>query len=310
VPETFVSDHPLNPDLFGKIVDLINARLSDNWPLRQMCEWLLNDIPFCHLRFNDGEANCAFRLLPPNARNNCGHFYYHSLGDALIGVLKGVFEMVGWERDWSGIPNGRPHPRIMIGSYWMTQGGKLEGLDNPARAMINYFGDRLMGYPWVGSDDLVRGLTSDWPYRIFDVIRERCQPWALDRDKARPVFLIGNPQIERGKYMLGQEAEFLPIHRYNCWDWTADIKQKIERKMAGRENSRAVFVWCCGMAKSWILDAFRKYPNSSHLDAGHLFDACFGEYNRAYTRRRDRSEKLWEAYEDVFQPYCRRFIPR
>ncbi len=267
---------------FENLVDTLNLHINQQLPLRRMLEGLQKHEPFCHLRINDGEFNCMFRLRPETERNNCGHFYHGSLAIALLRVLADVQE----------------HPdNVLLGSYWMTQGGKVEGLDEGATALVRHLGDRLPLLPWVGSDDLVKGLTTDWPYLIFDEIRRQA-------GEGKPTWLIGNNRIFDGRHMLG--AYFLPIPRYNCWDDTKRVMDQCRERADTKDGT--TFVWCCGMSKPWIWDVWRAYPSSTHLDAGHLFDACFGEYSRAYTRRRDRSEPVWKAYEDRFIPYCRGFI--
>ncbi len=275
---------------FEELALSIRAYVEANRPIQQMLEWLKNGQGFCHVRFNDGEALCAFGLRPAHERNNCGHRYFSDLATNLQRMLTEIRDT------WT---NG--NLRVMLGGYWYTQGSKISDLDEAAQALVAHCGatDEDVGWlnrlPWVGSDDIVRGLTTDYPYRIFDHLRTCGQP----------VYLICNPRNEPGRHMLG--AKCLPISRIDCWMDTPRVMRVCD--MLASVTPTAVFCWAAGMSKSWAWDTWRRHPGTTHLDVGHLLDAAFGEYSRAWTRRQDRSEPLWAAYEDRFIPYAKSFIP-
>lgn len=277
--------------MYTQLALAIREKVDAGEPLKTMWQWLQNGQPFCHFRFNDGESICAFGVRSPHERNNCGHLYMSDLGISLQRILTEVRDTM----------TESPTARIMVGGYWYTQGSHINCLDSAAKALIDHCGAKeehvgwLDRIPWVGSDDLVRGLTTEYPLKMFDFIR----------NSDRPVYLIGNPRNEPGRYCLN--AKYIPISRIDCWNDTPNIMRLCDRLASDRNP--AIFVWCCGMSKPWIWDTFKNHPHTTHLDAGHLFDAVFGEYNRAYTRRRNRKEPVWAAYEDKFIPWCRSFIP-
>jgi hypothetical protein len=277
---------------FHDLVSRVRQDCGDFKPIRLMIDRVRYGIPFCHLRFNDGEALCAWRLREPNEQNNCGHYYMADLGAALRRMLREIAES--------------KTEHIMLGGYWHTQGHRIDQLDEAAQATVSSLGSLMPRMPWVGSDDIVEGLMgppqssrhSDKPYtlQLFDAVRH----------SGRKVHLICNPQNHDGRYCLG--AACLTIHRINCWVDTPVVTSYC-RAMC-EESPDSIWVWCCGMSKPWIWDTWRRYPQTTHLDAGHLFDATFGEYNRAYTRRRNREEEKWRCYEDYFIPYCLSFVPK
>ncbi len=255
---------------------------ADN--LQEMLGWLRDRKPFCHLRVNDGEALCLLQKRKPTERNNCGHLYMEDLAAELRGMIQEMHALV----------RVQPELRLRIGSYWMTQGSNL---DEAAKGLVEYLGKAMEYFPWCGSDDFVKGLLGDEPYHIFDLIRQRAVT------DAQPTYLIGNPGIANGRFMLG--AKFLPIPRIDCWNATESIMADCE----GPASQGATFAWCCGMSKPWIWNLWRRHPRTTHIDLGHLFDGVFGDLSRAWLRRQNPQEPLWVAYRDRFSPYCRSFIP-
>lgn len=257
--------------------------------VEQMTANVLAGTPFCHLRFNDGEALCAFEKRRPEEKNGCGHNYFadlaHDLREMMVEVKK---RPVG----------------VMLGSYWHTQGHRIDQLDEAATALMEWVGatdadaSELVKWPWVGSDDVVEGLVGGYTLKLFDAIREA--------SKQRPVYLVGNSKIIEGRRCLN--AAFFMIDRYNCWSNSAKVEAWVDFEISRWRGSKPIIVWCCGLAKPWIWDAWTKFPQTTHIDAGHLFDAACGEPSRAYSRRRNREEPKWLAYEDLFVPYMRGFI--
>lgn len=254
--------------------------------VEELLGWLKAGEGFCHLRVNDGEMLCLTGLRRPEQVNGCSHHYFTDLGAELRRTLLGV----------AAADNGGP-VNVRVGSYWQTQGSKVEDLDEAATAFVRWLRENgLTGaIPWVGSDDLVRGIEGGHTMRLFDEVRRQ-------REGGRPVVLVGNPGIRQGAECLG--AKFLDVPRYDCWRATSTLRPHLTYYA----SQGAIMVWCVGMSKPWIWDAWREYPDSCHLDAGHIFDAVFGDYSRAWTRRQDERESLWVAYRDQFVPYVRRFV--
>ena len=249
----------------------------------KMLEWLKAGLGFAHIRFNDGEMNSLLRLYKPEERNNCGHHYFLDLGDALLRMMREMKE-------------AKPD-RLLLGSYWHTQSEDISRLDQPCRAFVEWIiKEEMLDLPWVGSDDLVEGLMDGSTLPLFDEIRGQAE-------QGRRSILVGNPRIAPGAKCLG--AEFVQIPRIDCWRYTTQLMATMRGVLLNHPN--AAVTWCCGMSKPWIFDLWREFPNSCHLDAGHLFDAAVGEMNRAYSRRRNRAEEKWRCYEDFFLPYYTRF---
>lgn len=256
--------------------------------LYQMTKWLEEKQPFCHLRFNDGEANGMFRLVPETATTSGEHRHMRDLGDALLRTLNGIIDFAK-EKRGSDV-------RMLIGSDWIR-----DSSNNALRVLRNYLIERgaVKDISWANSDL--------WYSTVFEA-QNICALFELIalcdelRTNNHNVILVGKKLIEKARYLIG--ARMLLIPEVDCWN----DRVRIFNMCQEFAKEKATFVWCAGLpGKVWGWSIWSQHPDTTHIDAGHLFDGVFGFRNRMWLGR--ESGEHYRKYEEFFAPYLRSFIP-
>lgn len=251
----------------------------------RMC--LLNKRPFIHLRFNDGESNNMFGLLPATSTTSGEHHHFRDLGKEMRKTFKEVCKEAAFRNE---------ERNIILGSYWEHE------LSKPwAQCLREFIYDEgFEGIKWTSSDfwystELeVKGECCKTITTLLDTIRFA----AID---GRKVVLVANYKLRDASYCLS--AELLEIPAQDAWLKNSEIWLKLKSK----QYDDAIFVWCAGLpGKVWAWRTYCRHTRSSHIDAGHFFDGL-GTPNRAWMNRPEGVHK--DYYYGTLIPYIKGFIP-
>lgn len=263
-------------------------RLSVPLCLGQMTQWLKAREPFFHTRYNDGEWKSMFKLRRETQR--CPrHKYSREIGLALLEthneIIGGI--LAGWKN-------------ILLGSNWRIATGE------DADAYDTY----IKGHPkllertcWVPGDSWY--TTAE---EISEDVDDKGLLHLLDevREGSHNSVLVGNSQIALARHCLG--AQWVDIPSKDGWE----VHWKILEDCLQVGNPTSTYVWCAGFPGkviSWKI--WRKWPETSHIDLGSLFDCVFRVGIAAWMLRRgdDPHQAHRKFIEQTIEPYVRSFIP-
>lgn len=251
---------------------------------------ILRDMPFLHVRFNDGECNTIFRLRKENATTSGEHRHFRDLGDALLAAFREVcqkFETTLYR------------PITIVGSYWFAEP------EHPGAIQLVQW----MRENHIDTSRILWGMSDFWydaaPTSCkehWDAMRILLESLEAEASNGRRVVLVGNPLIRPARKCL--RAEFIEVPQVDCWLKRESILAEAAKH--AERDARTVFVWCAGMpSKVFATRIFNQYPQTSHIDAGHLFDLAFGIANRMWMVRGNSGDAgpHYEIYRDKFIPF-------
>jgi hypothetical protein len=237
------------------------------------------------MRYNDGEYNSMFKLLPPSATTSGECHHFRDLSDAVFQAFT----------DTVAIATKSPHAKILLGACWLTDtcypGSKIFGQFLEERGLLHSVrwgaGDIWYNTAGEGAGTVIEAEL----WALFDAIRAR-----------RNVVLVGNESIAAARHCLG--AQFVQIAKPDAW-----LHQDILVALRRHAAHGSTFVWCAGLpAKPWSCRLWDKYPSTSHIDFGHFFDGVFGVRNRMWLKRGYGPH--WDFLQKKLIPYVKQAIPK
>ncbi len=246
--------------------------------------WVRSGRPFCSLRLTDGELWAMFRYRPPTDVTADGNFMSVEVGDAIRETIRGFAAAVLKDPD-AAIQFGTTayqHPDVT--TKWLMGYAASLGCADKLR--------------WINGHDMVDGVCDGRTKRLMEAIR----------DSGKTVILMGDEPIRDAARCLN--ALFFPVPKPNSWTVRDQQIARLEPYLIDVDDcprAGTTVVWCCGMGMkpvAWQL--FQKYPHSSHLDAGHIFDGAFGIMSREWLRNKE--EPWYTPYFSDFAPWVRSFI--
>jgi len=269
--------------------------------LRQLDQLVLfraaieQSVPFYHTRYNDGECLSMFRMMPVSATTSGEHHYTPEISKALMATFTAIAQA---SKD-THVPAA-----IAVGTYCFDT-RKHNALADIAAAKLKGLIDEL------GVRGVIQWAASDLWYSteaehlgtcIADELLEFIEA-IRKASKTQRAFLVCNSKVSDACHCLGAEAITIP--QRDAWTSSQETMLVLERQLYAYPES--IVVWCGGFpAKVWSWDLWRKYPGSTHIDAGHLFDGAFSLNSRAWLQREKGAH--WNFYQNVFIPYVKGYI--
>ena len=242
--------------------------------VNQLIGWVRDGKPFFQTRFNDGEMLAMFQTRHAAYRSADDSLYFPEIGEALFRMLQELASV----KDISC---------IQIGSSWMQVPDAEAEMFKLCLIQLGLL-DRLQ---WANGHDLLDGVVSGVTLDLLKALRE----------SRRPIILVGKKSIVGVTRCLRATLVEIPPS-----DWWLS-RDRIVPVCDEFAKAGFTFVWCAGIAKSIMWDVWRKHPQSSHLDFGHIFDGIDGSRTREWMRREE--SPWWGPYQDSFLPYIRSFNP-
>lgn len=247
--------------------------------MTQLIAWTRSPCkPHCHLRLGDGEFWSMLGGHPGHARNgdNLGYFP-ETLGKQLLAMLHEIQRQA---------PN---YGNLLVGGVWESPPQSRELMDR----------EQLWdGIPWCCAQGPITGVlwgtdTIDW-LSLLALLPQR-------------KVLVCNDRTKDARYCFG--AEHISIPATDCWLDTARVLAEASAIL--EQDPKAYFLWAASMAaEPWAWTLWQEFPESCHVDVGHLFDAAFGIHNRIWSRNAGKpGDGRIEHYEQFFTPFVQRAIP-
>ncbi len=256
--------------------------------LSELQKWVEAGTPFCSLRLTDGELIAMFRTREPTAVTADDNVMSEEIGDAIRDTIRGFAETLRIDENAC----------IQFGTT-MYQHPDKETKFLAGYAYSLGIHDKLR---WINGHDMLDGVVDGSARRLMEAIR----------DSGKTVILMGDERIRDAARCLG--ALFFPVPKPNAWNHRDLVVERLVPFLqddAGGEHQDPIIVWCCGMGMkpvAWKL--WRSYPQSSHLDAGHIFDGAFGIMSREWLRNQE--SPWWTPYMGPggFKEWVLSFIPK
>lgn len=253
------------------------------------CEWVMDRLfrrrPFFTVRVNDGEMICMYRTKPEGALLGTDAnpaYVHHDMGDAYNLMLA---EMAS---DGKG-----PMVDVLLGCCYHA---------DPEHPLNRQFwaGMQEMGldrWQWAGGHWPLDGVVDGSAIRMVDLLRR------LSRTGTDVVLVTCNRLADAVACMGAVHVAAPDADSWTGREWVYETC----REFADTAENGPVFVWAGGgglKPTAWRL--WREFPQTSHIDAGHLFNGAFGLADYGWLQRRDGP--WYEPYFTSFGPYVRSFI--
>lgn len=229
--------------------------------IEELIGWIESRTPFIHVRYGDGEFRSIVGDRRPSNSDHC-HFFTDTLGVALKDVLLGVAK----SEDKTG---------IRIGGWW----------DERFVGFLREH-DLIDRVPWCSAGAFYFGIET---LQTLKLIR------ALDADSRKKV-IVGSARVRPAAAVIN--AEFIEIPLTDCWlDYL-----NIRRRCIQAVEPGAVFIYSAGFVSNVLgWDLWNMFPGTTHLDMGHVFDACCGYRTRKYIRGHTKARRILKKhYEPLF----------
>lgn len=261
----------------------LNA-LSIEQTLVLLSELVTNCQSFFHTKHNDGECESMFKCYKKQNQNH-ENFYHDSMGERLLSAVDQVMTKA-YDRQYD----------CYFSTYFIS-----DSWHDAGNVYMNHWATKfdLTKFNWCQGDfwyyhPSIKSVPTENILTLIDTIRYQ----SSDR---RTVF-VSNDVISSARYCLG--ADNVLILKEDAWKMDGKIQSVLE-EYASKD---ALFIWCAGIpGKVWMTELFLKYPKTSHIDMGHLFDHVFGLDSRTWHTRKYDGE-YYRKYADIFIPYVNSFI--
>lgn len=234
--------------------------------------------PFFAVRFNDGEHTGMYRTRPEGVvlgtDANPATLDY-AWGDALNAMLA---EMAAHSPE-----------DVLIGCSWNTP--RADELAQRFAADVGRLG--MGDFNWCNEHWPLDGVVDGSTVRLLETIR-----------KERPyhVVLVTSTPLFPACHCLG--ATITPVPAADSWG----VRNQVHESCQSYAEKGYLFIWAAGVGlkpTAWRL--WREFPQSTHLDVGHLFNGAFGLTDYGWLQRKDGP---WhEPYFRDFAPWVRSFLP-
>ncbi len=247
--------------------------------LSELEGWVRAGRPFCSLRLTDGELWAMFRYRPPTDRTADGNAMSVELGDAIRDTIRGFAEAVLADPDAAIQFGTTAHQHPDETTRWLMGYASSLGIADKLR--------------WINGHDMLDGIVDGSTKVLMQ---------SLSDYRGGQIVLCCDDAVKEACHCL--RASYYLIPKPDSWLYRSQVLQYC-RPLA---KEGYTFVWCCGMGMkpvAWQL--FREFPQSSHLDAGHIWDGVFGIESREWLRNKE--EPWYTPYFDSFAPWVRSFMP-
>ena len=245
------------------------------------CDWIINRLkrqrPFFAVRFNDGEHTGMYRTRPEGmvlgTDANPAPLHY-AWGDALRLMLA--------EMKVHG-PKG-----LLIGCSWNT-----ERADDLARK----FGQDVLrlgmeDFKWCNEHWPLDGVVDGSTIRMLQYLGEYV-----------PTILVTNEKLKDVRYCL--DSSWIEVPSDDSWS----ARERIYQECLMYAKGGCTFVWAAGVGlKPTAWQLFKTYPQSSHIDVGHLFNGAFGFTDYGWLARQDGPWYGPYMKEGGFKDWVRSFL--
>lgn len=249
-------------------------------------------VPFYHTRFNAGEALAMSGAANPAATTLSGeNKFTDEAGEAMLATLIGV------------IQGDCPPKPLYLGSYYKY--GKLAPRNyyRPSRRL------RTIVMSIKASPNLIWCPPGIWYCAELEQINQHPGVELMgllkainQRSKQLPNLYIGGPRTQSARNCLGAKSVEVPAS--NAYS----DKEALNRILQAC-TPNTLCVWAAGFAgKIWAWQVQKHFPNTSHVDVGHLFDAAFGLRSRDWMLCRTLNRIHLQYYTNVIEPYILSFV--
>lgn len=249
----------------------MNVASPPDWIVERM-----NDgRPFFATRINDGEMIQMFKTQPEGkelgTKANVA-WCRHELGDALMRMLE---EIAVHYRD-----------NVLIGCSWNTE--RADDLCKLFESKVDRL--HMRDYCWCHEHWPLEGVADGSTVRLLEKLR-----------KDRRVVLVTCKELEDAGVVLGCPVIMAP----SADSWLG--REEVHRTAEYFAKEGYTFCWCAGAGlKPTAWQLWKEYPQTSHIDLGHLFNGALGLADYSWLQRKDG---WYENYMTWFVPYVRRFLP-
>lgn len=236
--------------------------------VQNACDWIIERLerrtPFFATRINDGEMCQMYRTKPEGALlgTDANPAYCHrELGEALSRMLDemGQTDMENELLD-----------QILIGCSWNTDRADELG---QTRFKDDVRGYNLLTANWCHEHWPLEGVVDGNTIRLLEVI-----------SRTAPAMLVTCRGLMDARWCMKANGWEVPAE--DSWSY----RDKVLSSSLGPVYAKAgfTFVWCAGgglKPTAWRL--WREFPQSSHIDLGHLFNGAFGMTDYGWLQRQD-----------------------
>lgn len=232
---------------------------NEGWreALEQMTLWLRAGTPFCHPRFVDGELNA---IIGAKGANCDKHRYFRGLGEALH---KALMEIAARH------PH---HGNLLVG------GG---GWKDPKRNAYVHKHHLVSRVPWVPAQVFVAGVLTMTTMRFLNALVATGKSTVVVCNKAVA------PVCKRLK------ARLVLVPARNCWL----KRRRVQRDLRSATSPGSIVLYAAGMpAAVWMWDMWKRSPDSTHIDIGHLFDRAFGMDSRQWFHKNTERRRVYDKH--------------
>ena len=274
--------------------------MIDYRPMDTLTDWVSSPEPFMLMRLNDDVMIHVLRWLPEGQLMSDETHVNYAQGDDFGGMFAEWRYLVGTEK----LP-----ARFMIGSSWTEEADAL------STAFVTHLWDKYSGLDsslrWCSGHPLMDGVTENanrGEGGIF--LPKTILLLEALRASERRICLVGCETLTPAKHFFADQKKgsgFIWVPRGNSWKDREATYLKCRSFAVGGYT----FVWCAGSGcKTTAWKLWRDFPQSSHLDAGHLFDAAIGpqDANRGRGWQINTSHPWYKPYFETFAPYVRKYL--
>lgn len=241
------------------------------------CQWVVDRLrarrPFFSMRYNDGEHILMFRVKPDGFLAGDATHLHHRHGDEIRQVL---------------VEMSKSNPDdLLLGCSWHTD--REDALNNRFEALIGELG--MTDFNWTGGHWPLDGVPGGNTRRM------------LEETPLNTCLVTNGSLLAAAKCM---SAGHIEVPASDSWAAVSETERTCRWLL--KVFPQTVFVWAAGHGlKPVAWQLWKEFPQSSHVDVGHLFDGCFGLKNRGWLERGDGP--WYKPYMEEFAPWVRSFVP-
>ncbi len=256
--------------------------------IEKPCDWIIERLktkhPFFSVRFNDGEMAMMYRTVPEGkilGTDVSPALCNYELGDSLSQMLQ---EM----SDYYNYVDG-----LLIGCSWNTPRADevCKEFEEDVRAL------KMADFNWCNEHWPLDGVVDGSTIRMLGWLRGDYL------STLRYTVLVTCPILESARYCI-RAGGYIRCPQANSWE----VRESIYKACVPFAAGGYMFVWAAGIGlkpTAWKL--WKEFPQSSHIDIGHLFNGAFGLKDYGWLQRGDGP--WYKPYFENFVPYVKRFIP-
>lgn len=243
----------------------------------EMVKKVRDSIPFCHVRYADGEFQSILGRTGPNAdgQEHLPHTLGRELKDALLLCAS--------------------NPRFIVGGNWIKPPNAWDwmcrlGLDKSIR--------------WCHPQVFVGCVKSGETMELLKVIR----------NAPGNKYLVANSDVQNVRASLNAHPITVTLpkekreeilhnlpHRKQYSPGAYDDMPIVRETLDNLLKPGDIVIWCAGLGcKPSLINTFLKHPLTTHIDMGCFFDPAVGLNSRSWTTM--PQDVRWDNYMDDYTP--------